>query len=341
MYAWYQAYMEHLEADPDRAVFVLVHQGDELEAIIPLQKSRIRYCGILVPVLRTFRHSHFSLHDVLLDACLDHRHLVSELLAYLNSHADYACSVLQFDKFPDDSAIMDLMRNEESLSTSVIAAGACDYLTVRSSENLLGDLSRNFRRNLRKARNKLVKHASVEFLSTRETGNLRQFYEQFLEVEASGWKGPGGTRTAILLHPSLVAFYEHLLRAFGESGHCEINLLRVDGATIAAQFALDVGDTYYVLKIGYDEKHAELAPGNTLLAHVIERLSKEETIRNVNLITDTAWHDKWRPLHYDVFCCLFYRSWLVAVLVRTHRFVGRLRSAVISAYSGSRRVNCT
>ena len=333
LHAWYEAYMEHLEVDPDRAVFVLVHQGIEIEAIFPLLETEKRYLGIAIPVLRTSCHPHFNLHDVLLNARLDHRSLISDLLEHVNSHREYRCALLRFDKVLENSAIMDLIGAEKSLGTTVIEAGNCNYLTVRSKTDLLAGLSRNFRRNLKRARKKLAKHTVVDFLSTRDPGKLREYYQQFLEVEASGWKGATGTRSAILLHPSLTAFYSQLLERFGENGQCEISLLRVDGVTVAGLFAFDIGDTFYALKTGYNEKYAELAPGNTLLARVIDRLHEEGNIRNVNLVTGTAWLDKWKPLHYQVFCCLVYRSSLVAALLRTHRLVSRLRSAFMSAAS--------
>jgi hypothetical protein len=42
--------------------------------------------------------------------------------------------------------------------------------------------------------------------------------------------------------------------------------MRFAGRVVAAQFCIAAADTLYVLKQGYDESLAGLAPGNSLLA---------------------------------------------------------------------------
>ena len=112
----------------------------------------------------------------------------------------------------------------------------------------------------------------VSFRTTRDPESLSRSFEQFLEVEASGWKGASGTATAILLDTKLQAFYRQLMETFGQDGRCEINQLQIDGRIAAAQFALIAGETLSLLKIGYDQHFVDVAPGQLLLAHTVSRL---------------------------------------------------------------------
>jgi CelD/BcsL family acetyltransferase involved in cellulose biosynthesis len=176
----------------------------------------------------------------------------------------------------------------------------CNYLPCLPPDELAESLSRNFRGNLRKARNKLAKLNGVEFISACSQPEIDRAFDEFLAVEASGWKGTAGERSAINLDGRVLGFYQSLTRNFSRIGACEINLLRAEGSCIAGQFCLIAGDTSYILKIGYDEAYAQVAPGNMLLEHTIQRYLREGSIKYVNLVTDTPWHSFWKPLSYAV-----------------------------------------
>jgi CelD/BcsL family acetyltransferase involved in cellulose biosynthesis len=187
-------------------------------------------------------------------------------------------------------------------------------------------LSKNFRGSLRKARNKLLAMSGVDFVTAREVVELRAAFDEFLSVEASGWKGRGGKGTAIALHPKVEPFYRNLIDQFGPSGLCEINLLRVGNECISAQFCIAVRDIYYVLKIGYDEKHAVLAPGNMLLEHLLARLRSEGRMRVVNLVSDADWHTSWRPVRtpqFEIVCANNTLRGLAAIALLRARKVAR------------------
>jgi CelD/BcsL family acetyltransferase involved in cellulose biosynthesis len=155
----------------------------------------------------------------------------------------------------------------------------------------------------------------VQFRSTRHPDALKQAFTRFLEVEASGWKGKDGTGSAISLDPRIADFYKQLVDRFGARGNCEINLLEVDGRAVAGQFALIVADIMYLLKIGYNEEYSQIAPGNLLLEHTLDRLNSEGLIREVNLVTGVAWHSSWRPTRHRVFRCYCYSSSLPGLVL--------------------------
>jgi CelD/BcsL family acetyltransferase involved in cellulose biosynthesis len=92
-------------------------------------------------------------------------------------------------------------------------------------------------------------------------------------------------------------------------------LLKIDDRVAAGQFGLIVGQTMYLLKIGYAEEYAQFAPGNVLMAHTLNRLNDEGEISDVNLVSDSGWHKSWRPIQQRVYKCCVYRDGLSARLL--------------------------
>lgn len=291
--AWYDAYLNALEADDSSVHFFAAYDAGELLAVFPLKARRIRIGAVPVRALVVPHHDHMPLTDFVARGVANERALLSGLLRHLRARNDLHWDVCYFPRSLEDSAVGRAARGRLSGCLRILR-GVSDSVPLLPYDAFLQRLSKNFRGNLRKARNKLMAHESVEFSTARDIRALHESFEQFLEVEASGWKGGDGTGTAIRLHPDLRRFYLSLIDLFGATGACEINLLRVDDKCIGAQFCIIVGPAYYVLKIGYDEEFAALAPGNMLIEHLIQRLGNTE-ITSVNLVSGAEWHESWRP----------------------------------------------
>ena len=97
------------------------------------------------------------------------------------------------------------------------------------------------------------------------------------------------------MKPRLLAFYRALIALLGPAGFCEVNALHAEGRCIASQFCVRVDAEYAVLKIGFDERYARVAPGQLLLERTLQQCCGDPGIRRVNLISDATWHRDWRP----------------------------------------------
>lgn len=167
---------------------------------------------------------------------------------------------------------------------------------TRSFDENISALSKNFRGNLRKARNKLAKLEGVEFVAARSPAELAREFEAFLRVEASGWKGSSGTRTALSFHPEKVAYYRELVEEHGARDRCRIDTLYAEGRCIAAQLSLCAKSEYEMLKIGFDEEYARLAPGQLLFERTLQRLCEDPQVSLLNLSSAAAWHADWKAV---------------------------------------------
>lgn len=322
---WYAAHLDTLGPAANSVEFHAVYAADKLVAIFPLRQARIDVAGITVRALVAPHDGHMPFADfVSAGGDSDDRYLPA-LLRHLRRTRERDWDVLTFPRVPASSAARRSVRTRTPRIACIERQGS-DTIPLSADSDVIARLSRNFRKNLRKAHKKLDAMPDVEFVSARGSSELRSAFGAFLRVEASGWKGAGGSGTAIALHPPKEAFYRGLMERFGSTGQCEINLLRVGAEFVAAEFCLVVRDTYYVLKIGYDERHASFAPGNLLFEHLLARLQRASEIRRVHLITDADWHDNWQPSRtplFEIMCANNSPRGLAAVTLLRARHAAR------------------
>lgn len=91
--------------------------------------------------------------------------------------------------------------------------------------------------------------------------------EDFLNLEAAGWKGRGGTALASL--PQHGAYIREIVRNFGATDAIRVDLLRLDDQPIAGGLLLDLAGQSHFLKIAYDEDKARLSPGRALAVEML------------------------------------------------------------------------
>lgn len=91
--------------------------------------------------------------------------------------------------------------------------------------------------------------------------------EEFLALEAAGWKGRSGTALASL--PQHGAYIREIVQNFAAIDAVRIDLLALDGVPIAGGLLLDLAGQSHFLKIAYDEDRARLSPGRALAIEML------------------------------------------------------------------------
>jgi CelD/BcsL family acetyltransferase involved in cellulose biosynthesis len=307
MWGWHRAYLDSLAPEPDDALYAAVYSGAECLAIIPLVRQPLTVAGIPLKALGFPTHEHMSHADWLVKSSFRERLSPSWLLQELAVREPSVDVLALGPLLADASASAALAANPAVFCVSE-PGGQSDALSSLSYETLHTSLSKNFRGNLRKARNKLEAHgADVHILWADTPADLARAFESFLAIEASGWKGQGGTATAIGLDPTLRRFYGQLIERLGPGGACAINVLLLRDHPVAAQFGIRSGDRYYLLKIGYDEAHAPLAPGNLLLEKLLKKYENHPRVKYIDLVSGAEWHMSWKPEVRAVFRHLVFR----------------------------------
>ena len=94
--------------------------------------------------------------------------------------------------------------------------------------------------------------------------------DEFLALEASGWKGQSGT--AMGSSAGERSFFLEATRNLAASGRLRTTSMRLNGQVIAANCDFLAGDTCFGFKSAYDERHGSLSPGKLLHYRHAERL---------------------------------------------------------------------
>jgi CelD/BcsL family acetyltransferase involved in cellulose biosynthesis len=289
---WYDAYLGTTE-DPDRVFFFVARRNAEIVAIFPFERRVLFVLGVPIPAWILPYHDHMPFSDALapLEELSD---LLPLLLEALKKQGAWALLVAR--NVIIESVAGAIAENSSFRRRLSQQRGDCHYLDcAQSYESLLATFSRKHRANLRRHRNNLSALGTLEVARITDIAMMDRSFADFLEVESSGWKGRGGKGTAIALHPELERYYRRLLKTFGSRGACELNILRLNGACIAAQFCVTIGGAWYLLKIGYDEQYAKYSPGSLLLEDVLIRLCADREVNVANLASDASWHLNWNP----------------------------------------------
>jgi CelD/BcsL family acetyltransferase involved in cellulose biosynthesis len=131
-------------------------------------------------------------------------------------------------------------------------------------------LSAGRRKELRRQRRRLQDIAPMTFITATRTPDIEAALEDFLLIEASGWKGAAGT--AIVNDPNVRDFVERAVTALAAEGGARVDRLFLDGTAIAAAITLASSDTAWCWKIAYSEGVARFSPGVQLALDLTESL---------------------------------------------------------------------
>ncbi len=290
------AYLDHLCDTPELARYLALTEGRRVRAICPLvarDDTSLRYP---LHVWALPWHPHWTITDVLCPDAEAAAALVPAAVRFLRASMD-GRRLLVLGPLPQASAVWHGLQNMSRCSWSTHATEVSHCFDCQKPyDELMARLSKHFRRNVRSHCNKIARLEGARFATAVGEDILEGALEAFLSIEASGWKGQGGTGSAISLYPRLTAFYRALVATMvGPEDHCEINSLWVDDRCVAAQFCVRTGPDYAILKIGYDQDYARLGPGQVLLSKTLERCCADPAIKRLDLVTDTPWSRDWQP----------------------------------------------
>lgn len=287
---WYGHYARSLAREEMH--FFVAYYYERPIGILPLRLHNRFIYGMTLRTLELPTHIHMPLSDLIVDTRFVPRDFFLRLDRFL-AQEGVVWDALVLQNVPADSCVKRLL-NLTKARHVVTPSRRYDCIRVQGDyEALARTLASKTRENFRRARRRLAQAGTVEYVSASSGNALAAAFKAFIEVEASGWKGRHGAGTAIKLDERLLEFYRGIMRAFEPGGGCEINLLKLDGEAIAAQFCLVVDDTVYALKIGYDEAYAKFSPGKILLDEMLRRSLAAH--RQVNLTSSAPWHADWRP----------------------------------------------
>ena len=141
-------------------------------------------------------------------------------------------------------------------------------------------MSAGKRKELRRQRRRLEDVGPVTVTTASAMADIEAALQDFLVLEASGWKGLAGT--AIAGDPAIKAFVHGAVTTLAAEGKARIDRLLLDSAAIAATITLTSGDTAWCWKIAYNEGLARSSPGVQLICDLTDSLFARSEPRRVD-----------------------------------------------------------
>ncbi|TXN22022.1 GNAT family N-acetyltransferase [Methylobacterium thuringiense] len=252
----------------DDCAFVIVRTGERLDAILPFRSGLdITGLGTAVaqPVLSPFMPSSAPL--VAGDAFADTLATLVAGLAEASGGRAWRWPLLSISGRAGQGLLAAM--HEAGWTTGIVETFERPVLDRRPSHDaFLTDHPHMSRlKDLRRRRRRLAEAGTLERVTATEGEALASALEDFLALEAAGWKGEAGT--ALACRPKTLALAHALFAGTAGPVTVRADTLSLDGRPLAVSLALIAGGTACLLKTAYDERERALAPGLVLEAEIV------------------------------------------------------------------------
>jgi len=131
-------------------------------------------------------------------------------------------------------------------------------------------------KELRRQRNRLADDGPVTFTVATTPDAVACALDDFLALEARGWKGRRGT--ALTQDAGDLAFIRQATGALAATNQLQIATLTRGGVPVASGLVLRQGDRAFFFKIAYDEREAKTSPGVQLTLDLTAHLCADPDV---------------------------------------------------------------
>jgi CelD/BcsL family acetyltransferase involved in cellulose biosynthesis len=268
---WFEAYFASFDHEQEPLVATAFRDA-QLAAVLPLLRTRIWYCGLPVTLLHPAANYHSPRFEWIAARSLLDQELVD---AFVDALAEIEWDVFRLSYVPEGGLTAELHASAaRRFLVGKQIAHRVPFLTLPSrqqSDHWWPASARpHFVSKIRKRTQRVL--SAPDSRLERILRPSEEELEDFLQLEASGWKGK--TKTAITSRPETKTFYCRLARTTIGHGDFTLYYLKYHGKLIAADLGLTTATTYYSLKCAYDEAFSSLSPG-----HVLTNLVLRDCIR--------------------------------------------------------------
>jgi CelD/BcsL family acetyltransferase involved in cellulose biosynthesis len=179
-------------------------------------------------------------------------------------------------------------------------------------------LSGSSRKKLRQHRRRLEERGKLNSRICTAPSDVAQAFDDFLALEAAGWKGRSGT--ALLCDQAAAGFARAMIAALARRDDAWVHALYQNGKAVAAQVVLRAGATAFTWKTAYDETLGDFSPGMLLLEDYTAAFLADKSITRVDscAFDETGFMSAWSE-----------RQEIAHVLIDAHQ--GKLASFAIAA----------
>jgi CelD/BcsL family acetyltransferase involved in cellulose biosynthesis len=229
----------------------------------------------LLPVLAKARHSRYPLGNVanwIHDQCFYGAPLLkagNEVSAWGHilhqlDEAGWAGNFLHLDGVDEDgptvAALTDLCTREQRGCKRIASHERALLRSSLDGESYWqAHVRAKKRKEIRRLANRLTELGSVAHRTLETNDDAGEWAEDFLKLEAAGWKGSEGTALASI--PATCSFFRDAIRNAARDGLLDMLRIDLDGAALAMLVNFRLGEGAFSYKIAFDERFARFSPG--------------------------------------------------------------------------------
>ncbi len=218
--------------------------------------------------------------------------------ATLTSFLSVQVKPFLFKSLPTEGAFHSLLKSQSRHYAILESWSRACLRPVGTYENWLQtNFDHKRRKEFNRLRNRLSEQGTLKTECLRKTEAVDSFVEDFLSLEASGWKGKKGT--AIATNASKSDALREALGNLHTAGKLRFWRLQLNGKSIASLFAIVEGTQAWLGKIAYDENFAKFSPGALIILDCTESFFAEPAIIQIDSravpnhpLIDRIWRDR-------------------------------------------------
>ncbi len=155
---------------------------------------------------------------------------------------------------------------------------------VRRGESWEHPLSKSRERQIAKARRAIARQTGTEAKLVDRSLD-QSVVEEFLVMEAAGWKGKEGG-SAFAKDGNKSAWFCEWYQHWAPTGRLIVLCLEVGDVPVAFQFCVRAGDGIFLFREAYDETYAKYGPGAMVVVDSMEYLLKNSDAQWLDSSTD-------------------------------------------------------
>lgn len=261
---------------PERVLLAALFCRGELTGVLPLARSNCYY-GHPLPHWTTWSHANSFCGTPLVRpgyAKRFWRALIAEVEGHLGSALFLHLPLLPTEG-PLYGALTEVLA-EDRRASAIVAREKRALLasSLSADEYLAASMSAKKRKELRRQHKRLAEEGQLSFERLEGAEALSHWIEEFLDLEASGWKGEA--ESALANAAQTRSFFSAALQGAAHDGRLERLALRIDDRPIAmlANFLTPPGT--YSFKTAFDEHYARFSPGMLLQLENLALLNRSD-----------------------------------------------------------------
>lgn len=187
------------------------------------------------------------------------------------------------------------------MNAEVIPSSICPYIVLPGTvESYLNSLGSKTRKRLRYNLRSLQREGNVEFAIATSGAELERAYEQLLNLHRArlGTRG----RASAFVEPRVAEFHRKALDTLASEGRVRIYLLKLNGESIAALYALSASSRMSFYQSGMNPAYGRFSVGSLLIQYAIEDAIQSQLSEFDFLRGDEQYKLSWTSHKRQMYC---------------------------------------